>query len=73
MIIKRRGIYVTEKNSVPMMGVCKGIGSGYDLEEVKQIYPVNNDDIVDCINFFCKYTEFDPYHIMTFKKLEFLF
>ena len=71
MIIKRRGIYVTERHSVPMMGVCKGIGNGYDLEDVKQIYPVNDDDIIDCINFFCKYTEFDPYHIMTFKKLEF--
>ena len=71
MIIKRRGIYVTERHSVPMMGVCKGIGNGYDLEDVKQIYPVNDDDVIDCINFFCKYTEFDPYHIMTFKKLEF--
>ena len=71
MIIKRRGIYVTERHSVPMMGVCKGIGNGYDLDDVKQIYPVNDDDIIDCINFFCKYTEFDPYHIMTFKKLEF--
>ena len=71
MIIKRRGIYVTEKHAVPMMGVCKAIGSGYNLNEIKQIYPVTDEDTLDCINFFCKYTEFDPYHILTFKKLEF--
>jgi hypothetical protein len=71
MINKRRGIYVTDRHAVPMMGVCKQIGAGYDLEEIKKIYPVNDDDIVDCIQFFCKYTEFDPFHILTFKNLQF--
>lgn len=71
MINKRRGIYVTDRHAVPMMGVCKQIGAGYDLEEIKKIYPVNDDDIVDCINFFCKYTEFDPFHILSFKNLQF--
>jgi hypothetical protein len=51
--------------------VCKHIGAGYDLQEIKKIYPVNDDDIVDCIQFFCKYTDFDPFHIMTFKNLNF--
>ena len=71
MITKRRGIYVTEKHSVPMMVVCKAIGNGYTLSEVKNMYPVSHDDIKDCIQFFCKYTQFDPYHIMTFKNLIF--
>ena len=71
MIQKRRGIYVTDRHAVPMMGVCKQIGAGYDLQEIKKIYPVNDDDIVDCIQFFCKYTDFDPFHIMTFKNLNF--
>jgi len=71
MINKRRGIYVTDRHAVPMMGVCKQIGAGYDLEEIKKIYPVNEEDIVDCIQFFCKYTEFDPFHILTFKNLQF--
>ena len=71
MINKRRGIYVTDRHAVPMMGVCKQIGAGYDLAEIKQLYPVNDDDIVDCIQFFCKYTEFDPFHILTFKNLIF--
>lgn len=71
MINKRRGIYVTDRHAVPMMGVCKQIGAGYDLVEIKKIYPVNDDDIVDCIQFFCKYTEFDPFHILTFKNLQF--
>tara|TARA_R110002074_G_scaffold239991_3_gene411661 strand:+ start:2281 stop:2823 length:543 start_codon:yes stop_codon:yes gene_type:complete len=71
MINKRRGIYVTDRHAVPMMGVCKQIGAGYDLEEIKKIYPVNDEDIVDCINFFCKYTEFDPFHILSFKNLQF--
>tara|TARA_B110000444_G_scaffold89146_1_gene84300 strand:+ start:2014 stop:2556 length:543 start_codon:yes stop_codon:yes gene_type:complete len=71
MINKRRGIYVTDRHAVPMLGVCKSIGAGYDLEEIKKVYPVNDDDIVDCIQFFCKYTEFDPYHILTFKNLTF--
>ena len=71
MINKRRGIYVNDRHAVPMMGVCKQIGAGYDLEEIKKIYPVNDEDIVDCINFFCKYTEFDPFHILSFKNLQF--
>ena len=71
MINKRRGIYVTDRHAVPKLGVCKSIGAGYDLEEIKKVYPVNDDDIVDCIQFFCKYTEFDPYHILTFKNLTF--
>ena len=71
MIIKKRGIYVTEKNSVPMMAICKAIGNGYELGELKKIYPISDDDILDSIQFFCKYTDFDPYHIMTFKKLQF--
>jgi len=71
MINKRRGIYVTDRHAVPMMGVCKQIGAGYDLAEIKQLYPVNDDDIVDCIQFFCKYTDFDPFHILTFKNLNF--
>lgn len=71
MIIKKRGIYVTEKNSVPMMAICKAIGNGYELGELKKIYPISNDDILESIQFFCKYTDFDPYHIMTFKKLQF--
>ena len=71
MINKRRGIYVTDRHAVPMMGVCKQIGAGYDLEEIKKIDPVNDEDIVDCINFFCKYTEFDPFHILSFKNLQF--
>jgi hypothetical protein len=71
MIIKKRGIYVTEKNSVPMMAICKSIGAGYDLSEIKNIYPITDDDICESIQFFCKYTDFDPYHILTFKKLEF--
>tara|TARA_B100000900_G_scaffold369434_1_gene347269 strand:- start:518 stop:1060 length:543 start_codon:yes stop_codon:yes gene_type:complete len=71
MIQKRRGIYVTDRHAVPMMGVCKNIGKGYDLDEIKKLYPVNDDDIIDCIQFFCKYTEFDPFHILTFKNLSF--
>ena len=71
MIIKKRGIYVTEKNSVPMMAICKAIGNGYELSELKKIYPISNDEILESIQFFCKYTDFDPYHIMTFKKLQF--
>lgn len=71
MIIKKRGIYVTEKNSVPMMAICKAIGNGYELGELKKIYPISDDDILESIQFFCKYTDFDPYHIMTFKKLQF--
>lgn len=71
MIIKKRGIYVTEKNSVPMMAICKAIGNGYELGELKKIYPISNEDILESIQFFCKYTDFDPYHIMTFKKLQF--
>ena len=71
MIIKKRGIYVTEKNSVPMMAICKAIGNGYELGELKKIYPISDDDILESIQFFCKYTDFDPHHIMTFKKLQF--
>lgn len=71
MIIKRRGVYVTEKHSVPMLVVCKGIGSGNSITDIKNMYPVSDDDITDCIQFFCKYTQFDPYHIMTFKNLTF--
>ncbi len=70
MIIKKRGIYVTEENSVPIMAVCKAIGNGYELSEMSKLYPISEDDIRDCIQFFCKYTDFDPYHIMTFKKLQ---
>lgn len=69
MIIKKRGIYVTEKNSVPMMAICKAIGNGHELDELRKIYPITLDDIKESIQFFCKYTDFDPYHIMTFKKL----
>ena len=71
MIIKKRGIYVTEKNSVPMMAICKAIGNGYELGELKKMYPISDNDILESIQFFCKYTDFDPYHIMTFKKLQF--
>lgn len=71
MIVKKRGIYVTEKGSVPMMAICKAIGNGYELEELKKLFPVKDEDIKECIQFFCKYTEFDPYHIMTFKRVEF--
>ena len=46
MIIKKRGIYVTEKNSVPMMAICKAIGNGYELGELKKIYPISDDDIL---------------------------
>lgn len=70
MIIKKRGIYVTEKNSVPMMAICKAIGNGYELGELRKLYPITEDDIQECIQFFCKYTDFDPYHILTFKKLQ---
>ena len=36
-MIKRRGIYVTE-TFIVHDGCRKGIGNGYDLEDVKQIY-----------------------------------
>ena len=35
MIIKRRGIYVTERHSFPMMAISKGIGNGYELGKIK--------------------------------------
>ena len=54
-----------------MMAICKALGNGYELGELKKIYPISDDDILESIQFFCKYTDFDPHHIMTFKKLQF--
>lgn len=71
MIVKKNGMYITERTSVPMMEICKSIGNGHEVSEIKNMYPINNDDIIDCIQFFCKYTEFDPFTMMTFKKIDF--
>ena len=56
MIEKRAKTFVTSNGLVPVDSVCDSIGSGYGMEKILRVFPIDVHDVVDCINFYAENT-----------------
>ncbi len=59
VIKQRKTGVVIEKSAVPVMDVVKAIGVGNEIIDLKELFPVNDKEIWESINYFCLNTQFD--------------
>lgn len=59
VIKQRKTGVVIERSAVPVMDVVKAIGVGNEILELKELFPVNDKEIWESINYFCLNTQFD--------------
>lgn len=59
VIKQRKSGVVIERSAVPVLDVVKAIGIGNEITDLKELYPVNDKEIWESINFFCLNTNFD--------------
>lgn len=59
VIKQRKAGVVIERSAVPVLDVVKAIGVGNEISDLKELFPVNDKEIWESINFFCLNTNFD--------------
>ena len=59
VIKQRKSGVVIERSAVPVMDVVKAIGVGNEIIDLKELFPVNDKEIWESINYFCLNTQFD--------------
>ena len=59
VIKQRKTGVVIERSAVPVMDVVKAIGIGNEILDLKELFPVNDKEIWESINYFCLNTQFD--------------
>jgi len=59
VIKQRKAGVVIERSAVPVMDIVKAIGVGNEIIDLKELYPVNDKEIWESVNYFCLNTTFD--------------
>lgn len=56
MVEKRFRTFVTSNGLVPVDTICDAIGSGASMAKLTRSFPIRNEDVLDCINFYAENT-----------------
>ena len=69
VIKQRKAGVVIERSAVPVMDVVKAIGVGNEILDLKELYPVNDKEIWESINFIfrCPINNSIIYYIYVYK------